>query len=196
MLFSFCFEEKIEIKKIRKVKGEKRKAKVENKSGKQKRRGELEVKMYKPRKTESKLLIYQKYVDLIEYSYNLLVKYPKYEKYALVSEIRRTMYNSLRYILYANKISDKYSRISILGKLDAEISMMGFFVRFSYKNKYINTNNYYTWSKKIEEIGKILGGVDKVVPKRVNNIFKKNVTFSKLLEAHNKCKKIKDIKNK
>ena len=49
--------------------------------------------MYKPRKTESKLMIYQKYVDLIEYSYNLLVKYPKYEKYALVSEIRRTMYN-------------------------------------------------------------------------------------------------------
>ena len=114
--------------------------------------------MYKPRRTESKLVIYQKYVDLIEYSYNLLVKYPKYEKYALVSEIRRTMYNSLRYILYANKISDKYSRISILGKLDAEIAMMGFFVRFSYKNKYINTNNYYTWSKKIEEIGRILGG--------------------------------------
>ena len=114
--------------------------------------------MYKPRKIESKLVIYQKYVDLIEYSYKLLVKYPQYEKYALVSEIRRTMYNSLRYILYANKISDKYSRISILGKLDAEISMMSFFVRFSYKNKYINTNNYYTWSKKIEEIGKILGG--------------------------------------
>ena len=49
--------------------------------------------MYKPRKTESKLVIYQKYSDLIEYSYKLLVKYPQYEKYALVSEIRRTMYN-------------------------------------------------------------------------------------------------------
>ena len=46
--------------------------------------------MYKPRKIESKLLIYQKYVDLIEYSYNLLLKYPKHEKYALVLEIRRT----------------------------------------------------------------------------------------------------------
>lgn len=47
-------------------------------------------KMYKPKQTESKLLIYQKYVDLIEYGYKLLIKYPKYEKYALVSEIRRT----------------------------------------------------------------------------------------------------------
>ena len=27
------------------------------------------------------------------------------------------------------------------------------------------------------------------MPKRVNNIYVKNITFSKLLEAHNKCKK-------
>lgn len=32
---------------------------------------------------ESKLLIYQKYIDVIDYGYNLLIKYPKTEKYAL-----------------------------------------------------------------------------------------------------------------
>ena len=32
------------------------------------------------------------------------------------------------------------------------------------------------------------------MPKRVNNIFKENITFSKLLEAHNKCKKNKRFK--
>lgn len=32
------------------------------------------------------------------------------------------------------------------------------------------------------------------MPKRVNNIFTKNITFSKLLEAHNKCKKHKRFK--
>ena len=114
--------------------------------------------MCKPRPTESKLLIYQKYVDLIEYGYKLLIKYPKYEKYALVSEIRRNMYQSLKYILYANKIANKYNRLDILNRLDAEIAMQSFFVRFSYKNKYINTSNYYEWSKRLEEIGKILGG--------------------------------------
>lgn len=114
--------------------------------------------MYKPKKTESKLLIYQKYVDLIEYGYKLLIKYPKYEKYALVSEIRRNMYQSLKYILYANKIANKYNRLDILNRLDAEIAMQSFLVRFSYKNKYINTSNYYEWSKRLEEIGKILGG--------------------------------------
>lgn len=114
--------------------------------------------MYKPKQTESKLLIYQKYIDLIEYGYKLLIKYPKYEKYALVSEIRRNMYQSLKYILYANKIANKYNRLDILNRLDAEIAMQSFFVRFSYKNKYINTSNYYEWSKRLEEIGKILGG--------------------------------------
>ena len=114
--------------------------------------------MYKPKQTESKLLIYQKYIDLIEYGYRLLIKYPKYEKYALVSEIRRNMYQSLKYILYANKIANKYNRLDILNILDAEIATQSFFVRFSYKNKYINTSNYYEWSKRLEEIGKILGG--------------------------------------
>lgn len=32
------------------------------------------------------------------------------------------------------------------------------------------------------------------MPKRINNIFKENITFTKLLEAHNKCKKNKRFK--
>ena len=32
------------------------------------------------------------------------------------------------------------------------------------------------------------------MPKRINNIFIKNITFTKLLEAHNKCKKNKRFK--
>ena len=114
--------------------------------------------MYKPKQTESKLLIYQKYVDMIEYGYKLLIKYPKYEKYAIVNEIRINMYTSLKYILYANKIVNKYNKIEILNKLDAEIAMQSFLVRLSYKNRYINISNYYEWSKRLEEIGKILGG--------------------------------------
>lgn len=118
--------------------------------------------MYKPKQVESKLLIYQKYVDLIEYGYNLLIKYPKSEKYALSSSIRNSMFETLRLILYANKIADKYVRIKILNKIDAKIAMQGFYVRFSYKQKYINNSNYLEWSKRLEEIGKILGGWIKV----------------------------------
>lgn len=80
------------------------------------------------RKTESKLLIYQKYVDLIDYGYNLLIKYPKIEKYALASQIRNSMYQALKYILYANKIANKYNKLDILNKLDAEIAIQSYFL--------------------------------------------------------------------
>lgn len=114
--------------------------------------------MYKPKETESELIIYQKYIDLVEYGYNLLIKYPKLEKYALTSEIRKSMFETLRLILYANKIANKNVRLNAINKIDAEISTQKFFVRFSYKNKYISHNNYFEWSKRLDEIGKIIGG--------------------------------------
>ena len=114
--------------------------------------------MYKAKPTESNLLIYQKYTDTIEYGYNLLKKYPKSEKYGLTSEIRKSMFQTIRLILYANKISNKFNKLDIINKIDAEIASQKFFVRFSYKNKYISHNNYYEWSKRLDEIGKILGG--------------------------------------
>lgn len=89
--------------------------------------------MNKIKTVESKLLIYQKYGDVIDYGYNLLEKYPKSEKYALSWSIRNSMLETLRLILYANKIADKYSKIKILNKIDAEIAMQGFYVKFSYK---------------------------------------------------------------
>lgn len=114
--------------------------------------------MYKTKQTESNLLIYQKYTDVIEYGYNLLKKYPKTEKYGLNSEIRKSMFQTIRLILYANKISNKYNKLDTINKIDAEIASQKFFVRFSYKSKYISHNNYYEWSKRLDEIGKILGG--------------------------------------
>ncbi len=79
--------------------------------------------------------MYKKYdIDLVEYGYNILIKYPEVEKYALASEIRKSMFETLRLILYANK----NIRLNVINKIDAEISTQKFFVRFSYKNKYIN----------------------------------------------------------
>ena len=114
--------------------------------------------MYKPKTVESELLIYQKYIDLVEYGYNLLKKYPKSEKYGLTSEMRKSMFETIRLILYANKIANRGIRLQTINKIDAEVSSQKFFVRFSYKNKYISHSNYFEWSKRLDEIGKIIGG--------------------------------------
>lgn len=107
---------------------------------------------------KEELIIYQKYSDLISYAYNLLIKYPKSEKFALVSEIRSNMFKTLQDILFINHDFDRYTKLKILNELDALIGMHKFYVRFSYSRKYINSSNYMEWSKRINEIGRMVGG--------------------------------------
>lgn len=107
---------------------------------------------------DEKLIIYQKYSDLIQYVYGLLVKYPKFEKFALVSEIRKNMFDSLQKILLIQHNFSAERKLELINELDAMVSMHKYLVRFSYQQKYINGSNYMEWSKRINEIGKAIGG--------------------------------------
>ena len=107
---------------------------------------------------EEKLILYQKYSDLIQYVYVLLVKYPKSEKYALVSEIRRNMFDSLQKILLIQHDFSASRKLELVNELDAMVNMHKYFVRFSYQQRYINGSNYMEWSKRITEIGKMISG--------------------------------------
>lgn len=63
-------------------------------------------------------------------------KYPKYEKFCLVNDIKCRTYKGLELIIRCIQV----------------------FVRVSYKNKYITNNNYFAWSNKLFNIGNLLGG--------------------------------------
>ena len=106
---------------------------------------------------ENNLLIYKKYTDLYFYAYNLLEKYPKAEKFALVTDIKNSMNNVIKNIFYAQKVSDS-KKLYYLNIIDAELLFQRFATRLSYNKKYISPNNYKTWSMKTAEIGRMLGG--------------------------------------
>ncbi len=112
-----------------------------------------------PQTKQSQLLIYQKYVDLIEYAYNLLRKFPKSEKFAMAAHIKDSMYTVLKYILRANKVyNNRQLRVDMLNAIDAEIQLQKVLVRMAHKNRYISNQNYMEWSRRLDEIGRILGG--------------------------------------
>ena len=112
----------------------------------------------------SSLVLYQKYVDLLEYAYNLLLKYPKGEKFAMVVSIKNSMFNTVRLILFTNKIfENNQRRLESMNHIDAEIQLQKLFVRMSHQHKYINNDNYKEWSRRLDEIGSLLGGWIKVV---------------------------------
>lgn len=104
------------------------------------------------------LMIYKQYLELIYYTEKITIKYPKSEKLSLVSNIKNTTYNGMKKIIDAQKEYNKSKRIILLNELDTELKMLKVLIRVSYKNKYINSKNYSSWSKKLFNISNLLGG--------------------------------------
>ena len=92
-------------------------------------------------KTNDEPIIYQKYLDLIYYSNDLVRKYPKSERFVLVEEIKRTLYSGLRLLVYALKIYNKQEKLKYLNELDACLKLLQVHIRISFKYKYISMQN-------------------------------------------------------
>lgn len=105
-----------------------------------------------------RLMIYKQYVELIYYTETILKKYPKTEKFSLVQTIKNTTYSGIKKIIESQNEYDKTIRIKILKSLDTDLKFLKVLIRVSYKNKYITVKNYTAWSKKITNIGNLLGG--------------------------------------
>lgn len=104
------------------------------------------------------LKIYQKYLELIDYSNSIVRKYPKSETFALVKEIKETIYSGLRLLMYAIKTFKTYDKLKILNEFDINMTLLKVQVRLSHKYKYISMQNYNSWCNLITDICNMLGG--------------------------------------
>lgn len=107
---------------------------------------------------EQNLMIYQKYMELIFYVNDIVKKYPKHERFALVQEIKQTLYSGLKSLMYAIKSYNKNDKLKYLNELDILLNLIKVYCRLSYKYKYITMQNYNTWSEHITNICNMLGG--------------------------------------
>ena len=109
-------------------------------------------------KTVEDLMIYKQFIELIYYTEMITEKYPKSEKLALVTTIKNSTYNGVKLVINAFKQYQKSEKIQILNALDTELKFLKVLIRVSYKRKYISSNNYTAWVKKITNISNLLGG--------------------------------------
>lgn len=107
---------------------------------------------------KNNLTIYQKYLELIYYSNDIVRKYPKSENFTLVTEIKQTLYSGLRNIMYAIKSYNKQEKLKYLNQFDIDLNLLKVHIRISHKYKYISLQNYQTWSSLITDICNMLGG--------------------------------------
>ena len=108
--------------------------------------------------SNSPLTIYQKYLELIYYTNDIVRKYPKSETFSLVEEIKKSIYTGLRNIMYAIKSYKPNDKLKYLNELDINLNLLKIQVRLSYKYKYITMQNYTFWRSLITDICNMLGG--------------------------------------
>jgi four helix bundle protein len=101
------------------------------------------------------LIIKQKCEDMIRYGYVALRQFPKFERHVLSQEIRLTMWAILRLIIVCNK---RYYKKTTLQELDAECDVLRSQVRMAMQLEYLSFHKYDVWSKKLDELGRMVGG--------------------------------------
>lgn len=106
------------------------------------------------------LKILQKICDMMDYAYPALAQFPKSEKFALVTDIKRSMDSLLERCIEAQK---KYHKKTTLQDMDVEIMKIQIYIRLAYQLGFLPPKKYEVWSEKIVEIGKMLGGWLKAV---------------------------------
>ena len=94
-------------------------------------------------KVDNRLVIYQKFTNLIYYSKNLLNKYPKSERFDLSSDIKNILYTTLRNIIFAWKAYDNNEKLRYLRQIDVDLLVLKSLITISYKYQYITQKNYF-----------------------------------------------------
>lgn len=106
------------------------------------------------------LKILQKIFDMMDYGYQALAQYPKSEKFALVTDIKRSMDTMLERCIEAQK---KYYKKTTLQDMDVAVMKLRAYLRLSHQLGFLPMKKYEIWSGKVVEIGKMLGGWLKAV---------------------------------
>ncbi|AJA42429.1 S23 ribosomal protein [Alkalihalobacillus alcalophilus ATCC 27647 = CGMCC 1.3604] len=101
------------------------------------------------------LMILQKTYDMIEYAYLCLKQYPKSERHTLAAETKKSMYELLKLIIRANK---RYYKKTTLQDIDVELENLRYLVRLGNSLGFMPFKKYEHLSRKINEVGRMLGG--------------------------------------
>ena len=107
-----------------------------------------------------KLVLFQKIYDLILEIHPIIITFPKNERFTLGQKMENTLLSILEIVIVVNlgKVSSNYFR-----KIDVELQKLKIFIRLSKDLRFISIKTYGSLEEKVVEIGKILGGFERVL---------------------------------
>lgn len=114
----------------------------------------------KENSSKKKLEIIPKLEKYVQYMLEIIIKLPRTEKFSIGNEYKTSMYKTINYIMYLNKIEESKC-LYYTNMVDAELNVQRIFLRIMYKNKWIDEKKFNIAISEIYELGKILGGLIK-----------------------------------
>jgi hypothetical protein len=105
------------------------------------------------REMEYKLLE-KKIRDMIIYNNQMVVKFPKHEKFLMANKIRELGYCVLELCIVCNK---KVHKKTTLTELNIAHELLRQFVNLALESRYINYQKHKTASLFVDEVGKMVG---------------------------------------
>lgn len=111
-----------------------------------------------------KLEIIPKLEKYIQYVIEIILKLPRTEKFSIGTEYKNSMYKTISYVMYLNKIEENKC-LYYINMIDSELNVQRIYLRIMHKNKWIDDKKFNIAMKKIYELGKIAGGLIKYYAK-------------------------------
>lgn len=107
------------------------------------------------------MVLYQKVYDFLKYIYPVLAQFPKFEKFALQTQIKTAMFEMLKSIIRFKKTGTK----SHIYNADVELQFLKTLIRLSCDLEYkaMSKHRYEVASRHLAEIGRITGGIIEAV---------------------------------
>ena len=93
--------------------------------------------------------------DLLKWAIPTLNKFPRDQRFLLGDRIENHILDVLELLVHANYSRDK---LAYLQKANLKIELLRFLWRLSLDLKYLNTRRYEFVSKKLNDIGSLVGG--------------------------------------
>ena len=114
-------------------------------------------------KSSGNLILIPKLEDYVRYTFQILVKIPRVEKFNIGSELKTSSLKMLENAHFLNK--NRKNGYTYLNNIDALISYNKSMLSILNEEKSITKSNFTTSIDKLSEIGKIVGGLIKSNPK-------------------------------
>lgn len=112
------------------------------------------------KENNKKLELIPKLEKYIQYMIEVIIKLPRTEKFNIGNEYKASMYKTIQYVMYLNKVED-IKCLYYTNMIDAEINVQRIYLRIMHRNKWIDDKKLKISMEQIYEIGKILGGLIK-----------------------------------